>query len=734
MHMSRASHKDAGSFRADIEGLRAVAVVLVILNHLVGWPGGGFVGVDVFFVISGFLITGLLINETDHQGRISFRRFYARRARRILPAALTVLLAVTVAAQFAYPGTTRVKETQTDVLWALGFGANIHFSQIGTDYFAAGRAPSLVQHFWSLAVEEQFYLLWPIVVLAVLTLLGRSLNLSQRTARQVLLGVVGAVAVASFAWGLQQSATTPATAYFSAPARAWELGVGAFVAVAATCFPGLFARLGRAAGPLSLLGLGGIVAGAVLVQSSPGFPVPGAALPVLATALVIIAGIGGPTGHWSAALTNPVSRYLGRISYSLYLVHWPVVVLVGSLLPSQSWLRYPICVLAMLGASVASYHFVEAPFRKVSLRRPSLRMPSPARRQTLSKQVLASLSLVTVAVALSLFVPASPPPSFALPRISTAANASEPAPDSVDHSSVARSFPAPTAVAQRSVAQPSARLANGINDALAGTRFPSFNPPLTQLTIKSAQKQWGDCRGAVDPAKCSFGDGSGPGGRVAVVIGDSFAMAWMPTIEAALPAKDWKIYGLQLAQCPAAYVSVRNGQSPPAPHKACDTRHRFVTDLAKSLDPDLVILSSTPHTVTKLSSNAQGAAALREYQAGLTKTITLLRPGNERRILTLTGPPTSTSLQSCVTTGSVPARCVTALTPFWRSVAAAERRAAVATDTSYSDVHLWFCNANNYCPGYVGRTPIRWDTGHLTPAYAKLLGPELAGVIDKVMK
>jgi len=292
-----------------------VAVVLVILDHLAGWPSGGFVGVDVFFVISGFLITGLLMSDSDRRGRISFKNFYARRARRILPVALTVLAVVTVASRLAYPGTTRVKETLTDVGWAVGFGANIHFSAIGTDYFETFRAPSLVQHFWSLAVEEQFYLVWPIVILIVLTILGGLLP--QRRAHLTLLAVIGAGSVSSFVWGLQQTATTPSTAYFSTPVRAWELGVGAFVAVASTCFHGWFRRLGRVAGPLSLVGLIGILAGAFVVKSSSGFPVPEAALPVLATAVVIIAGIGASTQGWDAILTNPVSRYLGRISYSL---------------------------------------------------------------------------------------------------------------------------------------------------------------------------------------------------------------------------------------------------------------------------------------------------------------------------------------------------------------------------------------------------------------------------------
>jgi peptidoglycan/LPS O-acetylase OafA/YrhL len=734
----------SGSFRADIEGLRAVAVLLVIVNHLFGWPRGGFVGVDVFFVISGFLITGLLLSGAERDGYISFRKFYARRARRILPAALMTLMAVTAAARLVYPGTARVQETDTDSLWALGFGANIHFAQIGTDYFQTDRAPSLVQHFWSLAVEEQFYLVWPVVMVLVLALNGRSLP--QRRARLTLLAVVAAGTAGSFAWGLQQSATAPATAYFSAPVRAWELGVGAFVATAATCFRGLFRWLGRAAGPLSVLGLAGIVAGSLLVKATSSFPVPGAALPVGATALVIVAGIGAPPGRWGALLTNRVSRYVGRISYSLYLLHWPVIIVVGSLMPTETWLRYPISLLAMMGASVASYHFVEAPFRKVRLprvRKASIRtvklrpeaIPVPSRQSSRSfaRHVLASASLLSLAVALSLFVPPRPAPTFALPLVTpTAAAPTAPA----------QTGPIPTATASKptraipldAVAQPSPQIANGINRALASTRFPRFDPSLDRLTIKSAHTSWGGCQSAIELKDCSFGKGNDAESHIVVVIGDSYAMSWMPAIEAALPGADWKVYGIEMALCPAAYVSMLNSQR--LPFTACDQRHLYAANKAKSLDPDLVILASSPDNLDRIPAKiARGEnAAVRAYEAGMVKMIRALSPTFEHRVLTLTAPPTTTSLQSCVSAQSVPASCVTKIRPRWRAVAAAEKRAAEETRTSYSDTHLWFCNGKDYCPAFVGNTPMRWDTGHLTPAYAKMLGPDLAGVLQTVLR
>ena len=154
-------------FRPDIQGLRAVAVLAVVSHHLIGWPTGGFVGVDVFFVISGFLITGLLLREHQSRGRISLTEFYRRRAKRILPAAIVCLIAVVVAAFLVYRS-ARFEAVAVDAFFSMLFVANWHFAQVGTDYLASAGPVSPLQHFWSLGVEEQFYLLWPVVLVAIL--------------------------------------------------------------------------------------------------------------------------------------------------------------------------------------------------------------------------------------------------------------------------------------------------------------------------------------------------------------------------------------------------------------------------------------------------------------------------------------------------------------------------------------------------------------------------------------
>src|ERR1051325_1428873 len=203
------------SHRDDIQGLRAVAVLLVVLAHAgVPYLQGGFVGVDVFFVLSGYLITGLLL-----RGRLSLADFYVRRARRILPAAVLTLVVTDLVAQHLL-NFVRAREAVSDSIWAALFGANVHFAQVGSDYFSRGQPPSPFLHFWTLSVEEQFYLVWPgILVLALL--LGR----------RHLLAVVAVLGAASLAWSVHDTTASPATAYFSTFARAWELALGAALAI-----------------------------------------------------------------------------------------------------------------------------------------------------------------------------------------------------------------------------------------------------------------------------------------------------------------------------------------------------------------------------------------------------------------------------------------------------------------------------------------------------------------------
>src|SRR5437764_12268748 len=190
--------------RDDIQGLRAVAVLLVALGHAdVPFLRGGYVGVDVFFVLSGFLITGILLAEAERRGSISLAGFYPRRARRILPAAALTLLVTDLAARHLL-NFVRAREVVSDSIWAAAFGANVHFARLGSDYFAQAQPPSPLLHFWTLSVEEQFYLVWPAFLVAAIALFGARRRLA-------LLLVTLLVGASSLAWSIHYTTAPPGT-------------------------------------------------------------------------------------------------------------------------------------------------------------------------------------------------------------------------------------------------------------------------------------------------------------------------------------------------------------------------------------------------------------------------------------------------------------------------------------------------------------------------------------------
>jgi peptidoglycan/LPS O-acetylase OafA/YrhL len=314
-------------FRRDVEGLRAVAILLVVLYHVhAGLAPGGYVGVDVFFVISGFLITGQLVRELRTEGRISFMGFYARRARRILPAAvLTVIVTAVASALLLDP--LAAKRALGDVLPAIYFGANVHFAAQGTDYFNAGLAPSPIQHFWSLAVEEQFYIVWPLLLVAaslvwvgVRRRSGRGLASGRRPMLGAVAVVLAILAAISLMVSIRQTATSPSWAYFSIVTRAWELGVGAMVALALPLLARLDRRLAIA---LSWVGLGCIALAAARFSDTTAYPGDAALLPVLGAAAVIVGGsaLGRSRFGAVALLGTPPFQRVGAWSYSWYLWH-----------------------------------------------------------------------------------------------------------------------------------------------------------------------------------------------------------------------------------------------------------------------------------------------------------------------------------------------------------------------------------------------------------------------------
>jgi peptidoglycan/LPS O-acetylase OafA/YrhL len=355
-------------FRPDVEGLRAVAVGAVVLFHShVGFVSGGFTGVDVFYVISGFLITGLLLAEQLRSGRLSIPGFYARRCRRILPAATLVLIATTLAS-YHWLGFIRGATVAEDVRAAALFFANQHFAAIGVDYLGSQRAPSPVQHYWSLSVEEQFYLAWPLLLVCAVAVLPR---VSLRLRLGVLAGVI---TLASMAWSIHLTAANGTAAFFSPFSRAWELSVGALIAISG---PAL-ARLSPAARTwMSLTGIATIAIGACTLTTGTPFPGLAAAVPVGGAALVLAAGCDRGHGATRVLGTTPF-QWVGKLSYAWYLWHWPLLIIVEQ--QRGSALSPPAALLLSAGAlalAFVTYYIVEQPVRTgriMSGRRPALVM------------------------------------------------------------------------------------------------------------------------------------------------------------------------------------------------------------------------------------------------------------------------------------------------------------------------------------------------------------------------
>jgi peptidoglycan/LPS O-acetylase OafA/YrhL len=370
-------------FRPDIEGMRAVAVGLVLLYHGFHAPfTGGFVGVDVFFVISGFLITNLLLHEQTQNASVSIARFYARRVRRILPAATLVVLA-TVFVTYYRLGFIAGNQIAGDAKWTAVFAANIHFGLLGTDYLGSQLPPSPLQHMWSLGVEEQFYLLWPAVFLGLVLLVRGGRN------RTALAAALVGVIVISLAWSVIQTRSNATWAYFSPLTRAWELALGALVAILATVAarvrPSWLTEL------LSLCGITGIMISALVLNSSTAYPGSAVALPVISTALLIATGCANQGTLVGRALALRPMQWIGARSYSLYLWHWPFLIIAAEYLGKQlSATQNAGLLLLALAATAVTYRLIENPVRHARVL---------ARHTGLTLAIGAFLIIATIAIA-----------------------------------------------------------------------------------------------------------------------------------------------------------------------------------------------------------------------------------------------------------------------------------------------------------------------------------------------
>ncbi|MEL6554414.1 MAG: acyltransferase family protein [Cyanobacteria bacterium J06621_11] len=356
---------DRPRFRADIEGLRAIAILLVLAYHA-KVPGfeGGYIGVDIFFVLSGYLITWLLINEAQKTGTINLTRFYARRARRLLPALLVVLVAIVGISTFIYAPFEQLSFARTALATA-SYLSNAYFAYTAVDYLGAASETNPLLHTWTLSLEEQFYLVWPIFVMLASGVLHWRKPVSQNSAhlptqkalsrRRIVSWMIG-VTILSFLLSLHLTQTKQAWAFFLAPSRTWELSLGAL---------GILIPIQTSKNRefIGWIGLGGIIASNLLFNATIPFPGFAALIPAISTLLVLRTCASRSQSWLAHCLGWKVFKNIGRVSYSWYLWHWPVLVFALAIWPDLSLLvRVGLVALGWVIAEI-SYHCLEKPIR-----------------------------------------------------------------------------------------------------------------------------------------------------------------------------------------------------------------------------------------------------------------------------------------------------------------------------------------------------------------------------------
>ncbi|HSS09128.1 MAG TPA: acyltransferase family protein [Acidimicrobiales bacterium] len=697
--------------RTDVEGLRAVAILAVVLYHAhVGGFGGGYVGVDVFFVVSGFLITSLLWRELTERGKVSFGDFYGRRVRRLLPASMLVVV-VTVIASARWLPPLGVHRVIGDAVASSLYVPNYRFALQSTNYLAATTAPSPLQHYWSLGVEEQFYLLWPALLLVVSLAWRRSRQVSWHAATSALV-VAG---VASFALSLWLTRVSQPWAFFSLPTRAWELMAGGLIALTAP-------QLRRLPRPASvILGWAGIAAilwSVTRLSGSTPFPGRAALIPVGGTAAVLMAGTPGHPWGPVVVLRRLVFQVLGKLSYSWYLWHWPVLVvtpaIVGHSLNTSE--NVGLAVLS-LGLAFLTVVVVELPIRF-----------SPWLAHQARRSLTLGAALTAGAVALSLFVASS----LALPRghgVAPAAAATgvaeKPAATTPANTAKSAAIAGPPAVELAAQTAPVVNaVANSVNDEDVPT---NLQPSLAHAHRDDPPVYVDGCMDSFTDAtvrSCVFGDPNSP--TSVFLFGDSHASMWFPAFDQLAKTRNWRLVAVDKATCPPLQLELR---SPDLGRQftECDQWRANVLARIRAERPALVVLGVARH----YNSLYHFTVYSPQWLQGLATMISSIRQLGSQVALMGPIPKPPIDVPNCLSahTTSAVACTVPLAVAINADGRAAEQATTVAAGGSYVNPQPWFCTSTT-CAAMVDNLLVWRDDNHITATYATWLTAVVGAQVD----
>ncbi|MCI0687957.1 MAG: acyltransferase, partial [Sporichthyaceae bacterium] len=644
---------------------------------------GGFVGVDVFFVISGFLITGLLVNELNRTGRISLLQFYARRAKRLLPATAIVLLA-TAALVVAFVPKVQWKSIGGDIVASAMYVVNWRLADRSVDYLAEDTLASPVQHFWSLAVEEQYYLVWPLLLLLI-TWWARRHGRSLTSWLWIGLAVI---ALPSLAWSIAQTAYEPAKAYFITTTRMWELAIGAGVAIGAT-------QLNRMPRALALvLGWGGLLAIAITglaITVETAWPGYAAALPTLGAAAVIASGVAAGRYGPVVLLGTGLFRWVGALSYSLYLWHWPLVAIAtahwGELSVSAG---LAIVTLSFIPAWL-TYRLVENPFRYSR---------AISRSPRLSLSLGANFTLAGVVAGLLV--------ALALPTTSGAL-------------AQGRSAPGAAALSQDASGQVS-------NQGRAIVESVDWVVPDPLLATEDVPEAYADsCQVGIAPSDliaCDYGVADGK--TTVALVGDSKALQWLPALQELATSNDWHVVTYTKSGCPLANaMTTLDGTH----YESCAAWNAKVLEQLTGPDrPDYVFTSQR----RTRALDAAGAETQEAMQAALRSSWSTLTDAGIDVIVLADNPDPHNRVYECVAENMQQlSQCTFSRADGARSSAAPVQAAAAKGMPGVEMIDLVdaICPGDS-CPPVIGQVLVYRQGSHLTATYVTSLSGHLRTALD----